>query len=114
VVGGAVGTIPLDGRVGIGLAAGFAVLAAVRAAIVARGLHTERLHGRPDAAPDPAPPEPAAPEPAAPEPTSPAPVPPEPTLTDLDDAAPRGFHIYRPSSAAHDGGSRRGPSGPTA
>jgi hypothetical protein len=48
VVGGAVGIIPLDGRLGVGLAALFAVAAAVRAGIVATRLHGERLHGRPD------------------------------------------------------------------
>ena len=48
VVGGAVGIIPLDGRLGVGLAALFAVAAAVRAGIVATRLHGERLHGRPN------------------------------------------------------------------
>jgi len=50
VVGGAVGIIPLDGRLGVGLAALFAVAAAVRAGFVAARLHNERLHGRPDGA----------------------------------------------------------------
>ena len=48
VVGGAVGIIPLAGRLGVALAALFAVAAAVRAGIVAARLHSERLHGRPD------------------------------------------------------------------
>jgi len=48
VVGGAVGIIPLSGRLGVALAAAFAVVAATRAAIVAARLHAERLHGRPD------------------------------------------------------------------
>jgi hypothetical protein len=48
VVGGAVGIIPLAGRLGMALTALFAVAAAVRAAIVAARLHSERLHGRPD------------------------------------------------------------------
>jgi MFS family permease len=49
VVGGGVGIIPLTGRLGVALAALFAVVAAVRAAIVAARLHAERLHGRPEA-----------------------------------------------------------------
>jgi MFS family permease len=52
VVGGAVGIIPLDGRLGVGLAALFAVAAAVRAGLVAARLHGERLHGRPDSSAD--------------------------------------------------------------
>jgi len=48
VIGGAVGIIPLSGRLGVALAALFAVAAAVRAAIAAARLHTEHLHGRPD------------------------------------------------------------------
>ena len=48
VVGGAVGIIPLAGRLGVALAALFAVAAAVRAGIVAARLHSERLHGRPE------------------------------------------------------------------
>ncbi|MEV4703668.1 MFS transporter [Actinoplanes sp. NPDC049316] len=72
VVGGGVGIIPLDGRVGIAVAAVFAVAAAVRGTIVAGRLRKERLHGRPDVAAD----EPGtdgAPV-TAPIPTSPAPV----------------------------------------
>jgi MFS family permease len=72
VVGGAVGIIPLSGRLGVALAALFAVAAAVRAAIVAARLHSERLHGRPDVtvedivptSPAPAPPFSPPPEPA--------------------------------------------------
>jgi hypothetical protein len=48
VAGGAVGIIPLGGRLGVGVAAAFAVLGAVRAVIVAGRLHNERLHGRPE------------------------------------------------------------------
>ncbi|WP_435830706.1 MFS transporter [Polymorphospora rubra] len=61
VAGGAVGLIPFDGRVGIGVVAGVGVLAAARAVVVAGQLRAERLHGRPvadgeeqSAAPDPA------------------------------------------------------------
>ncbi|MEV4637833.1 MFS transporter [Actinoplanes sp. NPDC049548] len=62
VIGGAVGIIPLDGRIGIAVAAVFSVAAAVRGTIVAGRLHKERLHGRPDvAAEDPAPEGAAAP-----------------------------------------------------
>jgi hypothetical protein len=46
VAGGAIGLIPMSGRVGIGVAAGIAVLAAVRAVIAAGRLRKERLHGR--------------------------------------------------------------------
>ncbi|BFU47342.1 MFS transporter [Krasilnikovia sp. MM14-A1004] len=49
VVGGAVGIIPMDGRVGMIVAAVFAVAAAIRAAVVAGRLHGDHLHGRPDA-----------------------------------------------------------------
>ncbi|MDT4995764.1 MAG: hypothetical protein QOH97_5656 [Actinoplanes sp.] len=49
VVGGGVGIVPLTGRLGVALAALFAVIAAVRAAIVAARLHAERLYGRPHA-----------------------------------------------------------------
>ena len=48
VVGGAVGIIPLDGRLGVSVMAAFAVAAAVRGTVVAGRLHKERLHGRPD------------------------------------------------------------------
>jgi MFS family permease len=68
VVGGAVGIIPLGGRLGVGVAAAFAVLAGVRAVVVAGRLHNERLHGRPEAPGDAAPPPetPADPWPDAP------------------------------------------------
>ncbi|MFI7539750.1 MFS transporter [Actinoplanes sp. NPDC049599] len=48
VVGGAVGIIPLNGRLGVAVMAVFAVAAAARGTIVAGRLHKERLHGRPD------------------------------------------------------------------
>ncbi|PRY29486.1 MFS transporter [Pseudosporangium ferrugineum] len=70
VVGGAVGIIPLDGRIGIAVAAAFAVAAAVRGTIVAGRLHKERLHGRPDVAAA----EPTPPTEAESIPTSPAPA----------------------------------------
>ncbi|MGW4940587.1 MFS transporter [Actinoplanes sp. NPDC004185] len=50
VVGGAVGIIPLNGRLGVSVMAAFAVAAAVRGTIAAGRLHKERLHGRPDVA----------------------------------------------------------------
>ena len=80
VIGGAIGIIPLSGRIGVGVAAGFAIVAAVRAAIVAGRLHAERLHGRADSPPDappaaapPTPPPPPAPPPPAPPPSAPPP-----------------------------------------
>ncbi|WJK43872.1 MFS transporter [Solwaraspora sp. WMMA2056] len=47
VAGGALGLIPMDGRIGVAAAAGFAVLAAARAAFVASRHRRERLNGRP-------------------------------------------------------------------
>ncbi|RZU51689.1 putative MFS family arabinose efflux permease [Krasilnikovia cinnamomea] len=52
VAGGAVGIIPMDGRVGMIVAAAFAVVAAIRAAVVAGRLHGDHLQGRPDATVD--------------------------------------------------------------
>jgi len=100
VLGGAVGIIPLDGRVGIAVAAVFAVAAAVRGTLVAGRLRKERLHGRPDvAAEDPS----AAPEPGdqpvtAPVPTSPAPAwaPPGPPEPPGAGGAASGSHAARP------------------
>ncbi|HEY0536168.1 MAG TPA: MFS transporter [Actinoplanes sp.] len=46
VAGGAIGIIPLPGRLGIALGALLAVAGAVRAGIVAARLHNERLSGR--------------------------------------------------------------------
>ncbi|MEV4760859.1 MFS transporter [Micromonospora sp. NPDC049559] len=54
VAGGGLGLIPVDGRIGVGTVAGFAVLAAVRALVLARRLREDRLLGR--ATPDPEPP----------------------------------------------------------
>jgi MFS family permease len=72
VVGGAVGIIPLNGRLGVSVMAAFAVAAAVRGTIVAGRLHKERLHGRPDVSME----EPGAEggSPAEVIPTSPAPA----------------------------------------
>jgi len=50
VVGGAVGIIPMNGRLGVAVVAAFAVAAAIRGTIVAGRLHKEHLHGRPDVA----------------------------------------------------------------
>ncbi|MEJ3749922.1 MFS transporter [Actinomycetes bacterium KLBMP 9797] len=104
VAGGAAGLIPFGGRVGIAVAAGFAVLAAVRAVIVAGALRKEKLNGRstpdpartpPAAKPSPTPSPPKAPlQKAPPPPPPPSPEPVEP----VSPAAPPGFHIYRPSS----------------
>ncbi|HEX6968809.1 MAG TPA: MFS transporter [Micromonosporaceae bacterium] len=114
VTGGAVGLIPFDGHLGIGVAAGFAVLAAVRAAVAASRLNGERLRGRADlvaAAPTSAPDASASPTSApdasaagpafGPSPAAPAgPVPGgEPPSTDDDTLTMPGYHIYRPSSA---------------
>jgi len=83
VIGGAVGIIPLNGRLGVSIAAAFAVAAAVRGTLAAGRLHSERLHGRPDATIDESAPdgdaaesavEPVPASPAEPAPTSPAPA----------------------------------------
>lgn len=94
VLGGAVGIIPLSGRVGIAVAAAFALLFAVRAGIVAGRLHNERLQGRPDAVPEPDEEELKVPvRPAAkPDKT-------EPDVRKDEAVAPPGYHIYRPTSA---------------
>ncbi|WP_236717937.1 MFS transporter, partial [Actinoplanes sp. TFC3] len=52
VIGGAVGIIPLNGHIGIIVAAVFTVAAAARGTLAATRLRTERLHGRPDSAPE--------------------------------------------------------------
>jgi hypothetical protein len=84
VVGGAVGIIPLAGRLGMALAALFAVAAAVRAAIVAARLHSERLHGRPDVTVEDV------------VPTSPAPAPP---FSPPPDPSPTASASKRPAGA---------------
>jgi hypothetical protein len=102
VAGGALGLIPLPGRIGIGAAAGFACVAAIRAVIVAGRLRGERLRGRasadddqPDGDPAPTSPAPAGSGSAAPSPaTAGSGGPPE-----EHSLAPPGYHIYRPSSA---------------
>jgi MFS transporter len=90
VAGGAIGLIPFDGRWGIGVAAGIATVAAVRASLMAGRLRKDRLHGRADVE-VPEPPAPSAPAPPAP--VSPAPAQPAPPAAE----APPGYHIYRPS-----------------
>ncbi|WP_405114287.1 MFS transporter [Micromonospora sp. NBC_01405] len=134
VAGGGLGLVPLDGRLGIAVAAGVGVLAAARGVYVAGKLRDERLIGRPlgddelteeattappdaaDTAADVAPisPAPISPAPAPPGPPSPdrsAPGPVRgPDVGPADDPAlaPPGYHIYRPSSAASGSG---GPGG---
>jgi hypothetical protein len=129
VAGGAIGLIPLDGRVGIGVATGFAALAALRAVLVAGRLRHDRLRGRArpaasairlDASEIPAdsvppvggPPVGGPPVgvPAVDPPTASQPVSPASSL------APPGYHIYRPTadpgegrpSDSNEDGSRRG------
>nr|MDT0660175.1 MFS transporter [Micromonospora sp. DSM 115978] len=116
VAGGALGLIPFPGQVGIGVAAGFGALAAVRGLVVAARLRGEKLNGRASADHDPdRPPGGLSRQPDGdPVPTSPAPVE-QHTATDDAPLAPPGYHIYRPSSAARAAGqddenSRREPS----
>jgi hypothetical protein len=109
VVGGALGLIPFSGRLGLAVAALALVAAAVRAVLVGWRLRGETLRGRAMPAP-PAPPSRPTPAPApAPAPT-PAPAPrPEPSTVDAvnpadpaedEDEAPKGYHIFKPSSDA--------------
>jgi hypothetical protein len=92
VVGGAVGIIPLNGRLGVSIMAAFAVAAAVRATIVAGRLRNEHLHGRPDAAmeqPTPGHGTPTEAIPTSPTPTGPAtPRRPRQTATDPGHVGP--------------------------
>jgi hypothetical protein len=78
VAGGALGLIPFDGRTGITVAAGLAVLATARALVLARRLRGERLLGRAateqDADPAAAPVPSTAPVTAAAPPVPPAPA----------------------------------------
>jgi MFS family permease len=100
VVGGAVGIVGMSGRVGVSLAAAFAVAAAIRATVVAGRLHAERLHGRPDApdaetaagdSTDPRfDPAPAPPSPARAGTTSGTPAPADPARADPADAGSAG------------------------
>ncbi len=109
VGGSALGLAPIQGRIGVGIAAGFAVLAAARAVLVAGRLRHEKLSGRsrvPEATAQPAPrPSPKSgsrpssrPTPAS---ASQDPAPPPPA-----DDPPPGFHIYRPSAADPQNGPR--------
>ncbi|HEU4424387.1 MAG TPA: MFS transporter, partial [Pilimelia sp.] len=111
VAGGALGLIPLDGRIGIGVLAAIAGLATLWAVVAAARLRKEKLNGRAavESERDRKPTKPA--QPARPAPSSPPPPPPvvDPADTADDSAAPPGFHIYRPSSAPR--GAERGPTG---
>ena len=98
VLGGAAGIIPLTGRVGVAVAAAFAVAAAIRAAIVAARLRNERLQGRPAETPEEAA---AAPEPAAPTPARPAkPADPWPDAPTVPPRRPAASPAARPQPAS--------------
>lgn len=108
VSGGAIGLIPFTGRTGIGVAAGFAVLAAIRGVVVASRLGRDRLSGRAGVEPAvPTPPVPTGPAPRAADtmprtadsdpPSAANPV--SPADSETVDLTPPGYHIYRPSSA---------------
>ncbi|HZD97560.1 MAG TPA: MFS transporter, partial [Micromonosporaceae bacterium] len=77
VVGGAIGLIPFNGRLGIIVCTAGMVVAAVYAWLRAIKLRRELLTGSASASP-PAPP-PTAPQPTAPQPTAPQPTRPQPT-----------------------------------
>ncbi|MCZ7440152.1 MFS transporter [Micromonospora sp. WMMC241] len=142
VAGGGLGLVPFTGLIGVAVAAGVAVLVALRGVLVASRLRGEHLAGRPLGddelaamppadAPDEAagtafrrPTGTASREPAVtsfddPAPTSPAPQRVDPPVPDDDGLAPPGFHIYRPSSSVGGPGAaedenRRDPRGPVA
>jgi MFS family permease len=92
VVGGALGLIPVTGRLGVGVAALALLAAAVRSVLAGWRLRGELLRGR--AMPPPPMPT-AAPVPSAP--PAPAPLAPTPIAED-DEVAPPGYHIFKPSS----------------
>jgi hypothetical protein len=118
VAGSGLGLVPIHGRIGFAVAAGFAVLAAIRAVLVTGRLRHEKLSGRSEPAarrPEPA----SSPESAAASPglgspapasaktsttaapaSSPASAPTSspPASAAEDDEPPPGFHIYRPSA----------------
>lgn len=100
VGGSAFGLIPINVRVGMGVAAGFAVLAAVRAVLVAGRLRHEKLSGRSRVQPQTQTQTQSASQTRLPVPAhNPAPRP-------AEDEPPPGFHIYRPSTADPQSGPR--------
>jgi MFS family permease len=109
VAGSGVGLVPIHGRVGFAVAAGFAVLAAVRAVLVAGRLRHEKLSGRSEpAVPSPEPtraaPPTSSPPTSSPPASSPTSSPPassptsSPPASSAEDEPPPGFHIYRPTA----------------
>jgi MFS family permease len=87
VAGGAVGIIKMNGHLGVIVAAAFAVVAAIRAALVAARLHNEKLSGAPAPAEDQE--QPVTKVPAAPDnlpPTDPWPT--APTVAPTQATAP--------------------------
>ncbi|MGC5286202.1 MFS transporter [Micromonospora sp. DT231] len=103
VAGGGLGLVPFDGRMGIAVAAGVGILAAVRGVLVAARLRGERLAGRPlgddELTEDELSVDEPADAPAASAPTSPAPAQSSSPPYEAPDPTPPGYHIYRPSSA---------------
>lgn len=103
VAGGGLGLVPFNGRMGIAVAAGVGVLAAIRGVLVATRLRGEKLAGRPlgddelteDELTEDEPPD----EPGASAPTSPAPTQTGSPHYEEPGLTPPGYHIYRPSSA---------------
>ena len=98
VAGGGLGLVPFDGRMGIAVAAGVGVLAAIRGVLVAARLRGEKLAGRPlgdDELTEDEPARRARGRRAHLAGTGPGQLPAvrRPSLT------PPGYHIYRPSSA---------------
>ncbi|MEU1587426.1 MFS transporter [Micromonospora sp. NPDC005710] len=103
VAGGGLGLVPFNGRMGIAVAAGVGVLAAIRGVLAAARLRGEKLAGRPlgddELTEDELTGDAPADEPGDPTPTSPAPAQTSSPQYDDPSLAPPGYHIYRPSSA---------------
>ncbi|SCG58783.1 MFS transporter [Micromonospora humi] len=136
VAGGGLGLVPFTGLIGVAVAAGVAVLVALRGVLVASRLRGEHLVGRPLGDDELAGGRPSGDDDLAggrpsgnddppvtsfddPAPTSPAPQRVDAAPADDDGLAPPGFHIYRPSSSVGGPGAaedetRRDPRGPVA
>jgi MFS family permease len=78
VVGGAIGLIPFNGRLGIIVLTAGMVVAAIYAWLRAIKLRRELLTGSAPASPPAPQPQPTAPQPTPPQPTAPQPTPPQP------------------------------------
>ena len=107
VAGGGLGLVPFNGRIGIAVAAGVGILAAVRGVLVAARLRAEKLAGRPLGDDELTEDEPAAaPEDVAP--TSPAHLGPRQQPRDEPGLAPPGLPHLPPLLVGRRTSERRG------